>query len=266
MYVAHESVHIQGGVHLSSQRIPTLEGLVQDVTPSVIAVEYDTNRLGRGLYQRMTPNDVNCGFRLAVEHNVPVALVDTGCDMSAVNDAEECFQAERESIHRELGLSCEFDPYAFSVEETRAILADFEQRHPAEFETLVTQRDSVIAGHLNWLQSQGETVVAFLGANHVPGVVDYLAEGTELSDAVVTEPPMVSPTEIRNEGLAVWDARVQAEELSSASQGQPSATEWATSQRETEVATVPYSNHCSGRRRTACVLVSILRRSVRFSG
>ncbi|MFC6734730.1 TraB/GumN family protein [Halolamina salina] len=68
-----------------------------------------------------------------------------------------------------------------------------EQRVPDQFQTVIADRDAVMAGHLHALaeQDEGETIVAAVGVQHLTGVLDLLRDPASIPDDLIENPPVV---------------------------------------------------------------------------
>lgn len=94
----------------------------------------------------------------------------------APSDSEEVTEEEIESLK--------------GKDELSAALSEFSEKLPDVKKTLVDERDLYMASKLQ--KVQGKTIVAVLGAGHLPGMTTYLQSGKELSHEELEIVPPVS--------------------------------------------------------------------------
>jgi len=193
-------IHVLGVLHSTPLAIARVTGAITRYEPDVVAIEACADAI-----QQYHPDVQDARWPPRDELEAAAYITDRWYDLflAGIDTQEYESTADFEEIDAEA-----FTKLGFldSPEQlTRATYRELdlpairqwrsiaEQRAPEQFETVIADRDAVMAGHLHTLAAQDEadTIVAAVGVQHLTGVLDLLADPSRIPDERIENPPMV---------------------------------------------------------------------------
>jgi hypothetical protein len=193
-------VHVLGVLDSSPLAIARVTGAITRYGPDVVAVEACAEAIEQ--YHpdvqdaRWPPRDeVEAAAYITDRwYDLLLAGIDTRADESTADFEEIDAEAFTElgyldspeqltrATYRELDLP--------AIRRWREIT---EQRVPDQFQTVIAERDAVMASHLHALaeQDEADTIVAAVGVHHLTGVLDLLRDPASIPDDLIENPPVV---------------------------------------------------------------------------
>lgn len=193
-------VHVLGTLHKRPLAIARLSGTITRYSPDVVAVE----ARGRAIRQfhpdnhdaRWPPrNEVEAAaYAVQRDYDGFLAGIGEGGYTSSVDFA----RLDRE-IFREMGILDEDDRpdlwsyYGLDLADIREWRARTQARAPEAYRSVIGAKDERMAGRLQALieHDEIETIVAAIGMQHLPGVLDLLAEPGAIPADAIDWPPVV---------------------------------------------------------------------------
>lgn len=193
-----DRTHVLGVLHTQPLTIARLTGAITRYEPDVVAVEASGEEIAQ--YHpdvqdaRWPPRDELEAAAYATDRRYDLILAGINTqDYETTTDFE---RLDRE-IFTELGLIdnedqlTRFTYYDLDLPTIREWRTLTEQRAPDAFQTVLAERDEVMAGHLYALAEHDDinTIVAAVGVQHLTGVLDLLSTPSEIPEDAVEAPP-----------------------------------------------------------------------------
>lgn len=193
-------VHVLGVLHGQPLTIARLSGAITRYEPDVVAIEASGEAIAQ--YHpdvqdaRWPPRDELEAAAYATDHLYDLLLA--GIDTQEYETTTDFEQLDREifsklgliNTEEELSLSTYYELDLPTIRKWRSMSA---QRAPDAFQTVIAERDELMAGHLYALAKQDgkDTIVAAVGIQHLTGVLDLLSTPSNIPENAVEMPPLV---------------------------------------------------------------------------
>ncbi len=192
-------VHVLGVLHGQPLATARVTGAITRYDPDVVAIETSTEGISQ--YHpdvrdaRWPPRDELEAAAFATDHLYDLLIA--GIDTQDYETAVDFEQLDRE-IFTALGQIDSEDQlrrttyYELDLQTIRQWRDLTKQRAPDAFQTVISDRDEVMAGHLTALTDHDDidTVVAAVGVQHLTGVLDLLRAPSKIPDDIVEVPPL----------------------------------------------------------------------------
>jgi hypothetical protein len=195
-----DGVHVLGVLHSTPLTIARVTGAITRYEPDVVAVEACAEAIQQ--YHpdvqdaRWPPRDEveSAAFITDRWYDLLLAGIDTQDHESTADfeeiDAEAFTELGYLDSPEQLTRTTYWELDLPAIRQWRAIT---QQRVPDQFETVIADRDAVMAGHLYALaeQDEADTIVAAVGVQHLTGVLDLLREPSKIPEDLIVNPPLV---------------------------------------------------------------------------
>lgn len=192
-------IHILGVLHGQPLAIARLTGAITRYDPDVVAVEASAEAIIQyhpdNQDARWPPRDELEAAAFATDRRYDLLLA--GIDTRDHEKTADFVQLDREIFtemgviesEEELTLSTYYELDLPMIRRWRNLT---EQRIPDQFQTVLADRDEVMAGHLYALADDDDisTIVAAVGIQHLTGVLDLLRTPSKIPDNAVEVPPL----------------------------------------------------------------------------
>lgn len=193
-------VHVLGTLHKQPLAIARVCGAITRYSPDVVAVEARERAIRQfhpdHFDARWPPrNEVEAAaFAVQRDYDLFLAGIGEGGYTSSVDFA----RLDRE-IFRAMGVLGEGERpdlwtyYGLDLADIREWRARTQARAPEAYRSVIGAKDERMAGRLQALVDHDriETIVAAIGMQHLPGVLDLLAEPAAIPADAIDRPPVV---------------------------------------------------------------------------
>lgn len=198
-----EGIHLIGVLHRQPESVDRYISAITRYNPDIVAVEAVPRAIDQRVQMEYEPtwppdNEVEAAMWVAT-HNDTIAV--SGIDLpqwTAPPDAADTFPKVDCEIFQQLGLINNRDELTSNVylelnlDLIRQWREHTKNRIPKLYEDVLMTRDAVMAGRLHELYHQDsvDTIVAAVGLQHLPGILDHLQIPYLVPDTDYTRPPM----------------------------------------------------------------------------
>lgn len=193
-------VHVLGVLHKHPFGIARLTGAITRYKPDIVAIEASSEAISQYHPDKRDatwpPRDELEAAGYATDRIWDLCLA--GLDTQNYEVGDEFEQYDRE-IFTELGLIESEDQltrstyYELDLATIRRWRELTKQRDPEAFKTVLADRDESMAGHLHALAATDDidTIVAAVGLQHLPGILDRLVTPSQIPADQIETPPIV---------------------------------------------------------------------------
>lgn len=193
-------IHVLGVLHKHPFAIARLTGAITRYEPDVVAVEACADAI-----EQYHPDVQDARWPPRNELEAAAFITDRRYDLllAGIDTQDHTSSTDFEQLDREI-----FTDLGLIDAEDQLTLAAYHEldlpmirqwreltkrRAPEAFETVIANRDEVMAGHLHALSESEDidTIVAAVGIQHLTGVLELLNTPSAIPEKVIETPPLV---------------------------------------------------------------------------